>query len=149
MHCFQATLCPIISTILLHGQPDFNGEQIRLRYNLTGSHNWTKDFTETKYLGGSVQGDWNPAVSRSLSMTATTLTITDEDDIKALRRLAVYPGICHIRTIDGSSFDADIQVAESRSYQSGRMVEFSLRITRVDPEGFDGILLSEWEEGDD
>lgn len=127
---------------------DFNGDQIGLPYNLKLSNSWKKDFTETKYLGGSIQGDWNPAVSRSLSVNTTTITLYDEDKIDAMRRLAVYPGICHVRTPDGSSFDADIQVSESRSFQTGgKKVDFTLSITRVDPEGLDGMTLEEWENG--
>jgi len=126
---------------------DFNGEQIYLRYNLTLNNAWRKDFTETVYLGGSVQGDWNPAVQRTLSANSVSITSVDPDTIEGLRRLAVYPGICHVRTVDGSSFDADIQVSESRSYQAGKKVDFDLSITRVDPEGLDGMTLEEWTNG--
>lgn len=127
---------------------DFGGDQIRLPYNLTLSNQWKKDFQETKYLGGAVQGDWNPAVSRTLNLGTVLVTLKHEDSIASMRRLAVFPGICHIRTPDGSSFDADVQVSESRSYDAGGRVEFSLSITRVDPEGYDGMTLAEWEEMD-
>lgn len=124
---------------------DFAGEQVLLRYNLGLTNSWKKDFKETKYLGGAVQGDWNEGFSRSLSISNTSVTVHDEETIAALRRLAVYPGICHVRTVEGSSFDADIQVSEVRSYQSaGRKVEFSLSVTRVDPEGLDGLPLDMW-----
>lgn len=126
---------------------DFNGEQLILRYNLALSNAWRKDFTETAYLGGSIQGDWNPAVRRTLSASSVSVTSVDPETIEGLRRLAVYPGICHVRTVDGSSFDADIQVSESRSYQSGKKVDFDLSITRIDPEGLDGMTLEEWEDG--
>ena len=125
---------------------DFGGEQIMLRYNLSFTNSWEKDFTETKYLGGSVQGDWNRAVSRKTAMSATTITVKEEEAIEALRKLAVYPGICHVRTPDGSSFTADIQVSESRTYENeGRKTDFTLSITRVDPEGLDGMTLEVWE----
>ena len=130
-----------------HNILDFNGEQIYLRYNLQLSNSWKKDFTETAYLGGAVQGDWNPAVSRTLSASSVSVTSIDPDTIEGLRRLAVYPGLCHVRTVDGSSFDADVQVSESRSYQSGKRVDFSLSITRIDPEGLDGMTLEEYEDG--
>lgn len=125
---------------------DFAGQQVILRYNLGLSNSWKKDFKETRYLGGSVQGDWNSGVSRSLSVSTTSVTVHDEETIAALRRLAVHSGICHIRTVEGSSFDADIQVSESRSYQSsGRRVDFDLTVTRVDPEGMDCLPLDMWE----
>lgn len=129
-----------------HNLIDFDGQQIALRYDLSLSNTWKKTFTETKYLGGSVTGDWSPAVDRSLSMAAASITTFDADTINYLRKLAVYPGICHVRTMDGSSFDADIQVSEARGYTGSRKVKFDLAITRVDPEGLAGLPLSVWEE---
>lgn len=128
---------------------DFDGEQIFMTYNLEQSNNWSKNFIETKYLGGAVQGDWNLATDRSLSLSAMMIVAEDQEMIKALRKLAIYTGICHVRTVDGSSFAADVQVSERRSHtQAGRCAEFSLTITRVDPEGMDGVTLEQWyEEG--
>ena len=59
--------------------------------------------------------------------------------------LAIHPGICHVRTPDGSSFSADVQVSESQSYSSGgKAANFSLNITRVDPEELDGVSYAQW-----
>ncbi len=125
---------------------DYDGGQVILRYDLSFSNQWQKEFTETKYLGGSVQGDWAPAVSRTTSLSGTMITVEDDDMISALRKLAAHPGVCHVRTPDGSSFDADVQVSESRTYaNAGRKVEFSLNMTRVDPEGLDAIPVDVWE----
>lgn len=126
---------------------DFNGEQVRIEYNMNISHEWEKDFTETKYLGGAVQGDWNPAVSRTGQINGVMVTYENADDIAKMRRLAAFPGICHVRTPDGSSFAANVQVSESRNRDTaGKVVEFSLTITRVDSEGYDGMELAEWED---
>lgn len=126
---------------------DFGGHQLFVTYNMELSNTWAKDFQETKYLGGSVQGDWNPAVSRTASLSTTTVTTQDNDVIRALRELAVYAGICHIRTMDGSSYAADIQVSESRSYAAaGKLAEFSLDITRVDTQGYEGMTLEQWQD---
>ena len=122
---------------------DCNGDQIRLPYNLKLSSAWKKDFQETQYLGGAIQGDWNPAVSRTGSIETVTINIRDPETVLALRRLAVHPGICHVRTPDGSSFSADVQVSESR--ENGVLASFTLTITRVDPEGLDGLTYAEWE----
>ena len=125
---------------------DFEGGQILLEYNLDASHSWSKDFKETKYLGGSVQGDWNPAVSRTLSLSATAISLVDADKILMLRRLADTPSICHVRTPDGSSFSADVQVNESTSTGSGGVIyDYSLTITQVDPESPDGMTLEDWQ----
>lgn len=125
---------------------DFDGDQVMLQYNLTLANAWKKELTKTKYLGGSVQGDWGQAVNRTTTVKGVTIT-DDEDTVASLRRLAEYPGICHVRTPDGGSFCADVQVTENRSYQSGgRKVEFSLTITRLDPVGLDGMTLAVWED---
>lgn len=126
---------------------DFDGDQILLYYNVDLSSQWDKDFIETKYLGGSVQGDWNPAVSRSGSISTATITITDQETIRKMRSLALYTGVCHVRTRDGSSYAADVQVSEERKHDDrDKIATFSLTVTRVDPEGFEGIPLEMWQE---
>lgn len=125
---------------------DFGTGRVMLQYDVGLSHTWKKDFTETKYLGGSVQGDWNQVVSRTGTFT-TNVVSDDEETIEEMRRLAVYPGICHIRTKDGSSYAADVQVGESYAQDTAhKIVAFNLTITRVDPEGYDGMTLAEWQE---
>ena len=124
---------------------DFNGEQIFVRYNMDLSNAWTKDFKETKYLGGSITGDWNKAVSRTGSVNAVTVVTEDPQTVEAVRRLAAYPGICHIRMQDGSSFACDIQVNDSMTYQqAGKIYTYGLNITRVDTEDLDGLTYDEW-----
>ena len=124
---------------------DFNGEQVRLKYNMGLSNSWQKGFTQTVYLGGSVQGDWDLSIKRSGSVSATAVTVEDQDTIDALRRLAKWTGICHVRTVDGSSYAADVQVSETRSYKTaGNAAEFDLKITKVDSEVPDGITYAEW-----
>ena len=124
---------------------DFGTDSVALRYNADLSNTWAKDFTETQYLGGSVQGDWNPAVSRSGTFSA--VIVADEIDmIESMRRLAVYTGICHVRTKDGSSYSADVQVSEAYSQDTAhKLVTFDLKITRVDSEAYDGMTLEEWQ----
>lgn len=125
---------------------DYGQGRVQLRLDVDLSSSWAKDFEETSYLGGSVQGDWNPAVVRSGTVSARIMT-DDIDDITALRRLATHAGICHIRTKDGSSYPADIQVSEDRTSDTAHNVaSVSLKITRVDPEEPDGLTLAEWEQ---
>lgn len=126
---------------------DFGQNRVTFQYNVDLSASWKKDFQETKYLGGSVQGDWNPGVSRTGSVSTCVVASQDQAVIEAMRRLAVWPGICHVRTKDGSSYAADVQVSESRKHDKGqRIVDFSLSITRVDPEDYDGLTYAEWME---
>lgn len=126
---------------------DFGDGRVVLTRNISLSSSWSKDFQETKYLGGAVQGDWNPAVSRSTSLSAKALTLTDSETIQAMRRLAVHSGICHVRTKEGSNFTADVQVKEGFTNSTGFMVaDFSMSITRVDPEELDGMSYEDWLE---
>lgn len=130
-----------------HNIIDFNGNQLFIDHNVDLSSKWSKDFKETKYLGGSVQGDWNPAVSRTGSISAVAVRASDPDVIMMLRELAVYPGICHVRTADGSSYAANIDVSEELKVDSAHKISrFELDITRVDPEGYDGLPYDRWIE---
>ena len=124
---------------------DFGTGRALLEFNTDLSHSWSKDFKETKYLGGSIQGDWNPAVSRTGTIN-TVVTADNTETIEIMRRLATYAGICHVRTKDGSSYAADVQVSESYAQDNAhRIVSFNLSITRIDPDGYDGMTLAEWE----
>ena len=94
-----------------------------------------------------MQGDWNPAVSRTGTLSSVSIATDDSETIESMRRLAVYAGICHVRTKDGSSYPADVQVAESYSQDTAhKIVAFDLTITRVDAEEYDGMTLAEWQE---
>lgn len=126
---------------------EFGTDRVELYYNVDASHSWTKDFKETHYLGGAVQGDWNPSVSRTGSLSSVVLKPIEPDTITGLRRLAVYSGICNVRTLDGSSFHANVDVNEDNPHDRyGLISEFSLNFTRVDSQGYDGVTLEAWEE---
>ena len=113
-------------------------------YNADLSTNWTKDFRETRYLGGHIQGDWNAGIHRDSTINSVVIRDDDPEAVRAFRKLAEYPGVCHIRTIDGSNYYADVQVSESIPYDDNPLNSYSFKITRVDSEGYDGIELSEW-----
>lgn len=124
---------------------DFGDDKVELYYNVDASHTWSKDFKETKYLGGAIQGDWNAGVSRSTTISSLLLKPL-ETAFEGLRRLAVYTGICNVRTLDGSSFHANVEVSETNAHDRRNLIsEFSLNITRVDAEGYDGMTESAWE----
>lgn len=133
---------------LIYSLIDFGDGQIEFLYDVGQSNEWEKDFKETKYLGGSVVGDWNRAVSRTASLSGAVVTTKDQDSMRLFRRLADYTGICHLRTVDGSSFACDIQVSENRHYDKETIRgEYDLSITRVDPEELDGVLYEDWISG--
>ena len=122
---------------------DFDGQRAELEYNITLDNSWTKDFKRTTYLGGHVAGDHNRAVTRDLS-SSTVLVKGGDSDMQALMRaLARYTGICHVRTPDGSSFAADVQVTEGMAFNSG-VVDYNLKIQKVDTNGTDGMTYADW-----
>lgn len=122
---------------------DYNGGHIRLPWDVELDNQWEKQFERTEYLGGSQQGDWNPAVERKLDLSVILRIEEDADTIAQMRDLSVYPGICHVRTPDGSSFSADVEITETRSVNSP-VAEFSINITQIDSEGLDGLTLDDW-----
>lgn len=124
---------------------DFDGYQLRLPYNVSVSNSWAKDFTETKYLGGEVVGDWNPATSKTVSLTTVIPVEVEPDKIELLNRLATYSGACHVRTPDGASFAANVEVKDDREEKwVTRLSKVSLSITRIVSEKFDGMTYAEW-----
>ena len=126
------------------GYIHFNGEVIPLQFNVELSGSWSKDFKQTRYLNGTIRGDWNAGVARTWSVNVTIPT-EDTERIQAMRRLADYAGICHVRTQDGSSFPADVQVSGTAGYSVGGHVEsYTLNITRIAPQALDGVPYSEW-----
>ena len=126
---------------------DFGGNQLNLSRNVDVSNSWTKDFQQTKYLGGAVHGDWNVGVLRSGSISTVAITVTDMEQIDMLKSLATYVGDCHVRTQDGSSYTADVQVAEDIPHDKRGLVRsYTLTITRIDGSEYDGMTLAEWNE---
>ena len=116
--------------------------------DMTLTADWSKDFQETQYLGGSVKGDWNPAISRKGTVNSTTIRYLDVDTIATLHDLADYAGICHVRMPDGSNFHADVEVSINNDYGNApRTAGCSLSMTRVDGEGLDGLTYAQWTEG--
>lgn len=124
---------------------EFNSDRVELSHNIEMSTSWDKDFQETKYLGGATQGDWGKTISRKSSVSGVAVTLLESEMIEAMRRLSLFNGICHVRTPDGSSYSADVQVTEKTSSSNGgKIANFSLSITRVDQQSLDGMTYAEW-----
>ena len=126
---------------------DFGDYTAKVKIDMTFSGEWEKDFKETRYLGGSITGDWNKAVGRTGSVKSTTIRYMDVDTIRDLHRLAEYTGICHVRMPDGSNFHANVNVSMDNDYGNApRTTECTLNITRIDGEGLDGLTYADWSE---
>ena len=118
---------------------DFGSDRCELWFNTDLSNKWAKDFQKTKYLGGSIQGDWNEGVEKSGSIS--TYEITSEiSNIEAFHRLGEYSGECRVRTTDGSNYVANVNINESISHDHyydpqgayTNLASYSLDIERVD-----------------
>lgn len=124
---------------------DFDGDQLILPYDVSVDNSWSKDFIETKYLGGTVRGDWNPGVSKSASLSTNIAVQYNPEDVESVRRLAVYSGACHVRTPEGSSYTANVDVKENREERKiNAIAKISLDITKVSSDGTDGLTYEEW-----
>lgn len=118
---------------------DFGGDRCEVMFNTDLSNTWSKDFQKTKYLGGSIVGDWNAGVDKSGSISTYEIT-SDISNIEALHRLAEYEGECRIRTTDGSNYVGNVDVSESVPHDPyydpqgvfTKLASYSLDIERVD-----------------
>ena len=136
----EGDLVDVFATVI-----DFGDDQVILPYDLSLSSSWSKDFTKTKYLGGSIQGDWNFGVERTGSVKGRVSVEHDSELISIIRKLANYAGICHVRTPDGSSYAANVDVTEDREERKINMIaSFNFNITKVDSQSLDGMKYSDW-----
>lgn len=126
---------------------DFGSNQVMLEYDMDINYTWEKDFKETKYLGGSVKGDWNPGVKKSSTINSFAVVANGEDTIQGMRMLAEYSGICKVRTPDGSNYFANVDVSSSYTVSTGHKIEaYTLTVKKVDGDGLDGQTYLEWSE---
>lgn len=124
---------------------DFEGDRAELPYNITMDNTWEKDFQRTVYLGGHVVGDHNKAVTRDMNASSVLVRGDTDGVAELMRALAQFAGICHVRTPEGSSFAADVQVSEAMSFDT-KKIDYRLTIKAVDTVGFDGMTYSDWRE---
>jgi hypothetical protein len=127
---------------------DFDGDRVELSLELDISSDFDKKFVQKEYLGGAIRGYWKAGVGRDTSIGAVAIPSTDEELLTSMRALSEYLGACHVRTPEGSSFAANVKVSEVwDAGGSGKVVKFSLKTTRIEPEEYDGMTYEVWEGG--
>lgn len=111
---------------------NYGDNMLILPFNVEIQNSWMKDFERKSYLNGQVRGSWNEAVTKDISINTT---VRNDDDVtfRKLREIAEYPGICHIRTGDGTSYGCDLQVSYADNYNTV-ITEVSLTAQKVDEE---------------
>ena len=125
---------------------DFNGDTVELYYNIDEDDDWSKDFVATTYLGGTIVGDWNPAVEHTADINAVVITVNDDGVVDALRSLAEYAGAVHVRTKSGGSYTANVDVKRTKSHEHfGTRYSYSLSITKIDSQGYDGVKYTDYD----
>lgn len=127
---------------------DFDGDRVILNLDMDVSSEWKKDFTQKKYLGGSVRGYWKKGVERQGNIAAVSIPSYEEGLLASMRSLSEYLGVCHVRTPEGSSFPANVSVSESWDKdKAGKVVSFTLKVDRIESQEYDGMTYSEWSGG--
>lgn len=112
---------------------DFDDRTFEFPGNISLSGSWSKDFQTTKYLGGAIQGDWNPGVDRTGTINGAMGVGYESEAVYMMRKLADYAGVCHVRTPEGSNFYADVQVKDDREEKwVNKISKIALTYTKVD-----------------
>lgn len=126
---------------------NYDGKELPLKYNVNLESNWNKSFTKTHYLGGSIQGDWLAGVEKAGSLKGNVFDDLDPEDYESFRDLGDYPGLCHVRSIEGANYTANIDVSDSSTFNSlEHQHDISLTINRVDNVDLDGMTLEDWKK---
>ena len=89
--------------------------------------------------------DMSYAVSKSVSLSTVIPVEVEPSKIELLNRLATYSGACHVRTPDGASYAANVEVKDDREEKwVPRLSKVSLTITRIISTDFDGMTEEQW-----
>lgn len=110
---------------------DFGDSYVELPYDLKVSDGYSKDFEARQHLDGSVDGYWNRGVSRVAGLTTNAIRVVDEQNVRAVRRLARHTGPCFVRLPDGSAYQADVQVGGIERQANNSAVAITLNATEV------------------
>ena len=94
---------------------DWDGGSIEFPYNLAISDKYEKDVEFRQHMDGSVDGYWNPNITRTASLNTDVIILKQAREIELTRNLARYPGAVFVRTPNGNAYAADVQVTNMDS----------------------------------
>lgn len=89
---------------------DWRDGYVELPYNISVGDGYTKSVDVRSHMDGSVDGYWNPNITRKSSLSTDTITVEQPVEIELVRQLARYAGAVFVRTPNGGAFEADVEV---------------------------------------
>lgn len=89
---------------------DWRDGYVELPYNISVGDGYTKSVDIRQHMDGSVDGYWNPNISRKASLSTDAIPLVQSFEIEAVRRLARYAGAVFVRTPNGGAFEADVEI---------------------------------------
>lgn len=123
---------------------DFNGIRVEIEYDIDLSDKFEKDYEETVYLDGSIEGNYGKSVKRKTNI-GTSVVTDDIELIQELSRLCDYSGPMHIRTKDGSSYWANVDVQRDLASDTAhKIAKFTFNVQRHGAQDYDGVPLEDW-----
>lgn len=89
---------------------DWRDGYVELPYNITVGDGYSKSVDIRDHMDGSVDGYWNPNITRKSSLSTDMVTVKQPVEIELVKQLARYAGAVFVRTPTGSAFEADVEV---------------------------------------
>lgn len=109
---------------------DWRDGSVELPYNLSIGDGYSKDADIRSHMDGSVDGYWNPTITRKASLSTDVIKLEQQSEIEAVRQLARYAGPVFVRTPNASAFEADVQVT-NLSADSGHITSVAFDATEI------------------
>lgn len=109
----------------------YKGSMLRLPYNIDESESNDLDIELVNYIGRKHPVSYFGTHVGQTASWKTDIAKTDKETIYALRRLAVWPGDCYVRSPSGVGYWAHVKVSFDISHLEP-IVPVSLDITRVE-----------------
>ena len=110
---------------------DWGSEYVELQRSVSHSDAYRKGFEARKHLDGTVSGHWDEGTERTMTIDAAFMRGYESAGIESVRRLARYSGPCFIRTIDGTAYEADVEVGGISPSSGTIKVGVSMSATEV------------------
>lgn len=109
---------------------DWTGGFLELPYNLSVADTYKKDVDIRQHMDGSVDGYWNPNITRTGKLCTDLVKLMQQEDVERARELARYTGPVFVRTPEGTAYEADVQITDM-SADNKTMMTMAADVTEV------------------